>query len=199
MSRDQLQFSISHARVPSQPSDRLMPESMGRSFNARLLGILLHDLLDSAGGILGCSSSLEQPAIMMGGDMGRRAVAKVFPKRTYPILTSFALVNEILQFSKSTSATSILQSSLNPNARVKQQTAALKRAGHPRLDPQSDKTVETPRQSGHEATSAFFGRTQIANLPDFLRDVSPPIVIQTRLPNNSGDLRDDIQFRLSIL
>ena len=59
MTRDELEFSIGHAAVPSQPSDALVPEDVGRGVHPRLLGIDLHDLLNPPRRVPGVATGLE--------------------------------------------------------------------------------------------------------------------------------------------
>jgi len=99
-----------------------MPESMGRTFNTRFLGVMLDDLFDAAGGIPGCSSRLEQPAIMMSGDMGTKGSGKGLSEKYQPILTSFALLNEYLAVFEIDIRNLDPAKFTDPNASVKQQT-----------------------------------------------------------------------------
>ena len=59
MARDELQFRIRQAGMPSQIRDGLVAERVCRCLHAGLLRVCRHDLLHTAGAVLGVSPGLK--------------------------------------------------------------------------------------------------------------------------------------------
>ena len=108
----ELEFGISHARMAGQPSNALVPESVGRGVYPCFLGIMFDDLLHPPGRELAISTGLKQPAIVgMGGDVRPQGSGKPLSEQDISVLAPLPWLTKILQFSKSISSTSILHSS----------------------------------------------------------------------------------------
>jgi hypothetical protein len=65
MAGDELEFGVGQAGVAGKPGECLMPERMGCGLDARLLGLLLDDLLDPPRGELAVPPGLEEPTVVL--------------------------------------------------------------------------------------------------------------------------------------
>ena len=88
-------------------------------------------------------------------------------------------LTKILQVSKSTSATSIRQSS-DTRTPCRTAAAASGRAERRRPDPRSGRSGGTRRRSAPGQLPSLLGRAKVAHLPHLLGDVSPIVVVEAR-------------------
>ena len=90
----QLKLGIGHSRMSGQPGDALMPKRVRRGSDARLLGVKLHNLLDSPGRVSRVASSLEKPTVVrMSGNVRPQGRGKRLAEQNISVLVALAAVD----------------------------------------------------------------------------------------------------------
>lgn len=189
---DQLKFSVCHSRVPSQPSDGLVAEGVRSGFYFGFLGIHLDDLLHSASAVLARSLGLEEPSIFrMRSNVSAKCSGEGLAEQNISILAPLSLTHEDFADLKIHIIDLDIAEFTHPHSREKE------KAQHQRVlnvIGSIHDLVKVEKLIGSHYTWKFLlslFRCQIAHLSYSLRDVPPLLVIQTRLANDSSQLRDD--------
>ena len=183
VTRDQLKLSVSQARVPGQPGDRLVPEGVRGRLDPGFLGVLGDDLLDTARvENLPCLWVWKSQRLCGWAAMWvLKAVAKDLPKSTYLSFEPLPWLILILQASISTSEIPKLQSSPTRTA-VKNKSLSIKSVLH--VLGTIDDLIEPPELVGGQDTgqpTPLLLGSEVTDLADLLCNVPPGIIVQTLL------------------
>jgi hypothetical protein len=168
--------------------------------NTRFLGILLDNLLDTTGAEPRGTTSLEEVAVVpMGRNVGSQRRCEAPTEQDIAIFVALPLADEDFAVFEIHVGHFDAAQLGNSHPRVEQQTEH--QAVLNVLGPVNDQIEAAELLGGQDTREPppLPGWPEITDVPHFLGNVSPTLVVQPGLSHDSSDLGDEVGFRLSIL